>query len=118
VFCQEDSLTCQKLNEEISKYQSYLNEKDIMQNSPEFAGEIDSLFTLISNPPLPTDTKKLLSGKVFISFIVDTLGNTHCFEVSKGFDPAYDKTALEYLRSLKIKFTYQSNKKLFLCIFY
>ena len=101
---QIDSAECIRLEKIIFDSGSSAGRDESFDITPEFAGEIDSLFYLISNPPKPENADTAENLKVYISFIVDSSGNTGCFRIEQNIIPVYDSAALKYLSGLKLKF--------------
>lgn len=109
LFCQVDSIQCQKLVDEMNRI---LPPDSIMIDNimimPRFIGGVDSLISIIENPPYPKaalDNK--IEGRVFINFIVDTTGEPRCYEIFSGKTLGFgcEEAALKYIKDLHLKFT-------------
>ncbi|MGQ8335232.1 energy transducer TonB [Sunxiuqinia sp. A32] len=68
----------------------------IVEKLPEYPGGVEAIKKFISeNVNFPEDAKKAkISGKVFVSFIVDEKGNIDNAKIAKGVSESLNKEAL------------------------
>jgi len=74
----------------------------IVEEMPQFKGGIDALFKYLGeNVKYPPEAKNQeISGKVFISFIVDKKGKIKDVKVVRGVDPLLDNEALRVVSTM------------------
>ncbi|MFH1197011.1 MAG: energy transducer TonB [bacterium] len=109
LLAQEDSVYCKRLIEERDRIIDPKLISHPVMEIPEFIGRMDSLITLITNPPYPqAATENKIEGKVYITFIVDTNGVPCCFEIQQRKQLGYgcEESALKYLKELNLRFTH------------
>ncbi len=75
----------------------------VVENMPEYPGGIDALKNDISGAiKYPEEAKKNnISGKVFVSFVVNKEGKVENPKIERGVDPLLDKEALRVIKLLK-----------------
>jgi len=83
-----------------NKNKVYFEEVDVM---PEYPGGKDALFKFISeNVQYPENAKKEgITGKVYVSFVVDKDGSVNDVGIARGVDSELDKEALRVIKKLK-----------------
>lgn len=75
---------------------------DIVEQIPQFPGGEKALLSFIANNlkyPVEAQTNGI-QGKVFLRFVISSLGKTTKIEVVKSIDPALDKEAVRVVESL------------------
>ena len=69
---------------------------------PEYpGGDIEILKYIQENLSYPQGERDLPEGTIYISLVVDTLGNASEVKVLKGFDPYLDKDVIKIISTLK-----------------
>ncbi|MFW5832307.1 MAG: energy transducer TonB [Prolixibacteraceae bacterium] len=83
-----------------NKNKVYFEEVDEM---PEYPGGKEALFKFISeNVQYPENAKKEgVTGKVYVSFVVDKNGSVSDVEIARGVDSELDKEAVRVLKKLE-----------------
>lgn len=74
----------------------------LADDKPEFPGGEDALKAFITaNVDYPEEAKKnRITGKVFVSFVIDKEGKVVMVKIAKGVDPSLDKEALRVVNSM------------------
>ena len=75
----------------------------IVENMPEYPGGLDALKKdIVQAIKYPEEAKKKnITGKVYVSFVVNKEGKVEDSKVERGVDPLLDKEALRVIKQLK-----------------
>lgn len=104
----EDSEADQETKVEIMEVVEEVEEEDeifnfyLLENKPVFPGGEEGLFKFIAaNTKYPQIAKENgISGRVFISFVINKTGNVTEVKLLRGVDPYLDKESLRVVRSM------------------
>jgi periplasmic protein TonB len=98
-FSQVDSSECDKLYKEFQTQDEGLGCFRPIQKMIDLVGGLDTIQSLINYPSLAKEQG--IEGKVYVSLIVDSLGNSVCLSIAKGINHELDQEALRVVKLLQ-----------------